>query len=71
MQSIITVTVGHRYLFLEMHVDGDVPFEAIVEEISPSGKWAKLRMSIIGGYVWKATADLHVEEELKSDANAS
>ena len=64
MSPATTVQVGHRYLFLEVHVDGDIPYEAVVEEISPSAQWVKLRMSVIGHYIWKANEDLHVVEEL-------
>jgi hypothetical protein len=71
MSVVTTIRVGGRYLFLETHVDGDVPYEAVVEEISPSCKWVKLRMSVVGGYVWKANEDLRVEEELKANANAN
>ncbi len=55
---------GHRYLFKEAHLDGDIAKEATVEEISPSGTWTKLRHFPEGTYEWKLSNELEIFEEL-------
>ncbi len=60
----VKIEIKHRYLFKECHVDGDLPVEATVEEISPSKVWAKLRYFPEGKYEWKKLEDLAVFEEL-------
>lgn len=64
LDSTILLEVGHRYIFREQHVDGDTPYEATVEEISPSLRWVKLRHFPGGIYQWRTFGTLVVFEEL-------
>jgi hypothetical protein len=61
--SVESLQVSHRYLFLEMHIDGDLPFEAFLEEVAPSGAYIKLRY-LDGSCGWEEVATVHVIEEL-------
>ncbi len=60
------LTVGHRYLFKDAHVDGDVAYEATVEEISPSLHWVKLRHFPAGTYEWRGLDKIALFEELSA-----
>jgi hypothetical protein len=67
-KAVVKLEKGHRYLFKEVHVDGDHPFEASIEEISPSCHWVKLRHFPGGTFEWKSIQELEVFEELPSDS---
>ena len=43
MCKVEDLELGHRYLFLEQHVDVDHVFEGVYEEKSSDGKYSKLR----------------------------
>lgn len=59
----IKLELGNRYLFLWGHTDGDVVFEAMVEEESETKAWTKLRYED-GHHEWKETDSLQAIEEL-------
>lgn len=63
MCKVEDLELGHRYLFLEQHVDVDHVFEGVYEEKSSDGKYSKLRFED-GTHAWKETRGLAVIEEL-------
>jgi hypothetical protein len=63
MLKVEELKVGHRYLFLETHVDGDIPFEAVLEEFAPSRNYGRLLFPD-GSYKWMQSEWLQPVEEL-------
>ena len=65
IDPITELKLSHRYLFVELKVDRTISYEAVVEEVSPSGKWTKLRQpSGMGEWIPTETALEQVAEEL-------
>ncbi len=63
MIKVEDLKLGQRYLFLEGHTDGDIPFEGVFEEQSSDRLYSKVRFED-GTHAWKETILLIALEEL-------
>jgi hypothetical protein len=65
IDPITELKLNHRYLFVELKIDRTISYEAVVEEVSPSGKWTKLRQpSGMGEWIPTESAVQDASEEL-------
>jgi hypothetical protein len=63
---MIKIEEKHRYLLKpkDGSLNGEI-FEAVIEEISPSGKWVKIKSR-----GWIETKDYNIIEELRTPVSA-